>query len=151
MSLHIRQKKNSSGTISIQIIDRVHRKYKVIETIACVKNDLDLQIYLDVANKRLEELRQQMYPTLFDENKNEELIFIELGNNDLIPIGDELIYGKLFERLGCSSVDLDCKRLQMFKNLVVSRLLYPGSKLYLIDYLEYFKKESVDKNAIYRF
>ena len=49
-------------------------------TIACVKNDLDLQIYLDVANKRLEELRQQMYPTLFDENKNEELIFIELGN-----------------------------------------------------------------------
>ena len=39
----------------------------------------------------------------------------------------------------------------MFKNLVVSRLLYPGSKLYLIDYLEYFKKESIDKNAIYRF
>ena len=151
MSLHIRQKKNSSGTISIQIIDRVDRKYKVIETIACVKNELDLQIYLDVANKRLEELSQQMYPTLFDENKNEELIFIELGNNDLIPIGDELIYGKLFERLGCSIVDLDYKRLQMFKNLVVSRLLYPGSKLYLIDYLEYFKKESIDKNAIYRF
>ncbi|MBD3842891.1 MAG: IS1634 family transposase [Campylobacterales bacterium] len=151
MSLHIRQKKNSSGTISIQIIDRVDRKYKVIETIACVKNELDLQIYLDVANKRLEELIQQMYPTLFDENKNEELTFIELGNNDLIPIGDELIYGKLFERLGCSVVDLDYKRLQMFKNLVVSRLLYPGSKLYLIDYLEYFKKESIDKNAIYRF
>ena len=63
MSLHIGQKKNSSGTISIQIIDRVDRKYKVIETIVCVKKWIDLQIYLDVANKRLEELSQQMYPT----------------------------------------------------------------------------------------
>lgn len=151
MSLHIRQKKNSSGSISIQIIDRVDRKYKVVETIACVKSEVDLEIYLDVANKGLEELSQQMYPTLFDENKDEELTFIELGNKDLIPIGDELIYGKLFERLGCSSIDLDFKKLQMFKNLVVSRLLYPGSKLYLIDYLEYFKRESIDKNAIYRF
>lgn len=151
MSLHIRQKKNSSGSISIQIIDRVDRKYKVIETIACVKNDLDLQIYLNIASKRLEDLNQQMYPTLFDEAKNDELTFIELGNKDLIPIGDELIYGKLFERLGCSSVGLDYKQLQMFKDLVISRLLYPGSKLYLIDYLEYFKRQSIDKNAIYRF
>jgi hypothetical protein len=45
MSLHIRQKKNSSGSISIQIIDRVNRTYKVIETIACVKNEVDLEIY----------------------------------------------------------------------------------------------------------
>jgi hypothetical protein len=71
MSLHIRQKKNSSGSISIQIIDRVDRKYKVIETITCVKNKIDLEIYLNVASKRLEELNQQMYPTLFDENKDE--------------------------------------------------------------------------------
>lgn len=151
MSLHIRQKKNSSGSISIQIIDRNNRKYKVVETIACVKSEVELEIYLDVAQKRLTELSQQMYPTLFDKNKDEELTFIELGNKDLIPIGDELIYGKLFERLGCSSIDLDFKKLQMFKNLVVSRLLYPGSKLYLIDYLEYFKQQSIDKNAIYRF
>lgn len=151
MSLHIRQKKNSSGSVSIQIIDRIDRKYKVVETIACVKNDTDLEIFLDVATKRLVELNCKSYPTLFDEKKEDELTFLELGNRDLIPIGDELIYGRLFAQLGCSNLQLDYKRLQMFKNLVISRLLYPGSKLYLIDYLEYFKKETIDKNGIYRF
>lgn len=151
MSLHIRQKKNSSGTISIQIIDRANRKYKVIETIACVKSDTDLEIYMNLAKSRLEELTKTLYPTLFDKQETNSLSFIELGNSDLIPIGDELIYGKIFQKLGCSKVELDFKKSQLFKGLVISRLLYPGSKLYLIDYLEYFKKESIDKNAIYRF
>ena len=151
MSLHIRQKKNSSGSISIQIIDRVNRGYKVIETIACVKNETDLAFYLDLANKRLEELNKKLYPTLFDENIEEELTFLELSNKDLIPIGDELIYGKIFKRIGCSKINLEYKKLKLFKDLVISRLLYPGSKLYLIDYLEYFKKETIDKNEIYRF
>jgi hypothetical protein len=151
MSLHIRQKKNSSGSISIQIVDRSNRRYKVIETIACVKTDADLEVYINIAKSRLQELSSQLYPTLFDEKPSETLSFIGLGNNDLIPIGDELIYGNIFYKLGCSNVDLDFKKLKLFKGLVISRLLYPGSKLYLIDYLEYFKKESIDKNAIYRF
>ena len=151
MSLHIRQKKNSSGTISIQIVDRSNRKYKVIETIGCAKTDADLEIYINIANSRLQELSKQLYPTLFDEEPDDFLSFIELGNKDLIPIGDELIYGNIFHKLGCSKVDLDFKRMKLFKGLVISRLLYPGSKLYLIDYLEYFKKEDIDKNSIYRF
>ena len=31
-------KKNPSGSISIQIIDKSNGKYKVVETIACVKD-----------------------------------------------------------------------------------------------------------------
>lgn len=151
MSLHIREKKNSSGSISIQIIDRVDRKYKVVETVACVKTADELKIYLELANSRLKELKRQLYPTLFDEDESKELEFISLSNKDLIPVGDELIYGKIFQRLGCSNIKLDYKKLKLFKELVISRLLYPGSKLYLIDYLEYFKKEVIDKNEIYRF
>lgn len=64
MSLHIRQKKNSSGSISIQIIDRSNRRYKVIETIACVKTDADLEVYINIAKSRLQELSSQLYPTL---------------------------------------------------------------------------------------
>lgn len=151
MSLHIRQKKNNSGTISIQIIDRNNRRYKVIETIGCVKTTEDLEIYQDIAQGRLKELSKQLYPTLFDKESSQSLSFIELGNTDLVPVGDELIYGKIFQKLGCSNIDLDFKKSKLFKGLVISRLLYPGSKLYFIDYLEYFKKESINKNTIYRF
>jgi len=152
MGLHIRKKKNKSGTISIQIIDRTHRNYKVIETIACVNNEKDEQLYIEIANKRLEELRKKFYPTLFDtDNSNNELKFISLCNKDLIPVGDELIYGTLFSKIGCENIPLKFKKYKLFKALVISRLLYPGSKLYLIDYLDYFKKEDIDKNQIYRF
>lgn len=30
-------------------------------------------------------------------------------------------------------------------------MLYPGSKLYLVDYLEYFKKQTISRDTIYRF
>ena len=153
MSLHIRKKKNSSGTVSIQIIDRKNRGYKVVETVGCAKNDKERQLYLDIAAARLAKLNKKLYPTLFDmsEQEDDELEFLSLSNKELIPIGDELIYGRVFEELGCSSIDLDDKKLKLFKALVISRLLYPGSKLYLIDYLKYFKQEYIDKNRIYRF
>jgi len=154
MSLHIREKRNSSGSVSIQIVDRKNRGYKVIETIGCAKNDIEKEFYLTKASKRLQELQIKLYPTLFDVDKqedNNELEFINLYNKELIPVGDELIYGKLFEDIGCSSINLKSDKYSLFKALVISRLLYPGSKLYLIDYLEYFKKESIDKNRVYRF
>ena len=154
MRLHIREKPNSSGSVSIQIVDREHRGYKVVETIGCAKSKEEKQLYLDIAAKRVKELNKKYNPTLFDiiEESKESLEFIELSNQALIPVGDELIYGKLFESLGCNSIELlDEKRAKLFKALVISRILYPGSKLYLIDYLSYFKQEHIDKNRIYRF
>ena len=62
MSLHIREKKNRSGSISIQIIDRKNRGYKVVETIGCAKNDTDKQLYLDIASVRLKDLNKKLYP-----------------------------------------------------------------------------------------
>ena len=154
MGLHIREKYNSSGSVSIQIIDRKDRGYKVIETVGCAKSEAEKQLYLDIATKRVKALNKRYYPSLFDvtEEKKESLEFIDLSNKALIPVGDELIYGKLFESLGCYGIDvLDEKRHKLFKALVISRILYPGSKLYLMDYLAYFKQEHIDKNQIYRF
>ena len=126
----------------------------MIETVGCTKSEAEKQLYLDIATQRVKELNKIYYPTLFDsiEDEKERLEFIELSNKSLIPVGDELIYGKLFETLGCNCIDtLDKKRHKLFKALVISRILYPGSKLYLIDYLAYFKQEHIDKNKIYRF
>ena len=155
MYLHIRKKKNPSGSISIQIIDRKNRGYKVIETIGCAKNEKDLNIFLELANIRLKELREELYPNLFDfaEGKKEkEIEFISLSNDELVPIGDELIFGRMFEELGCKKLKRLLKnKYEIFKNLVVSRILYPGSKLYFLDYMFYFKKREIDKNIVYRF
>jgi hypothetical protein len=156
MSLYIREKKNKSGSVSVIIIDRNNRGYKVVETIGCAYNETDLEIFLDIAQARLKELNKKLYPSLFDVvepelPKHQSLQFINIYNRDMMPVGDELIYGELFKQIGCNKIFVKDKEYKLFKALVISRLLYPGSKLYTIDYIEYFKKEKIDKNKIYRF
>ena len=153
MYLHIRKKKNPSGSVSVQIIDRKNRGYKVIETIGCAKSEKDLNIFLELAHIRLKELRKELYPNLFDFlEEKKDIEFISLSNDELVPIGDELIFGRMFEELGCSRLKRLLKnRYEIFKHLVVSRILYPGSKLYFLDYMFYFKKRDINKNIVYRF
>ena len=71
MGLHIREKKNKSGSISVIIVDRNNRGYKAIETIGCAYNQTDLEIFLDIAQTRLKELNKKLYPTLFDTTESE--------------------------------------------------------------------------------
>jgi hypothetical protein len=132
--MFVRQKKNQSGSVSVQIISKNNGKYKVIETIGCSKNDNDIKQLLLQANERLLELE----PTLFDFAEYQEKKQ-RLTNKDMRVIGDELIFGKLFKEIGCSNVSFEnIKDVELFKALVISRLLYPGSKLYLIDYYQIY-------------
>ena len=145
--MFVRKKKNSSGSISVQIISKNNNKYKVVETIGCSANDYEIEILIKQANERLLELE----PNLFD-----FIEFVEkkqkLTNKDMMVIGDELIFGKLFKDIKCELIDFkNVKNKEIFKALVISRLLYPGSKLYLIDCYNIYKKQKIEQNRIYRF
>jgi len=157
--MFIREKKNSSGSISIQIISKKNGKYKVVETIGCAKNDLEKELLLLKAKDRLKELDPRLF-YFEDEDKKEDKLFgkIDFSNDRLVPIGDEVIFGKMYDELGCSKVFSKIKSLYsknekdfLFKSLVISRILYPGSKLYLSDYLYYFKNIEITEDKIYRF
>jgi hypothetical protein len=144
--MYIRQKKNKSGSISVQIIQKKNSKYKVVETIGCARCDVELNILIEEAHKRL----VMLDPTLLD--YAESLSPKKLSNKHTKVIGDELILGKIFQDMQCNTPNFENKKSKdLFRYLVLSRLLYPGSKLYLIDYLMIYKKEKIDKNKIYRF
>ncbi len=160
MSYRVRKKKNSSGSVSIQIIDRKNRGYKVVETIGCSKDKLEIEALYQKALKRIDELENNLLhiSNKMDIQERQKDFFSSITTDNIIPIGDELIYGRLFDELGCSSIfhtSLATKKLKekqfLFKSLVISRILYPGSKLYLVDYLEYFKKQTISTDTIYRF
>ena len=55
--MFIRKRKNPSGSISIQIIDKSNGKYKVVETIACVKDKKELEFYIAKAESRLKTIK----------------------------------------------------------------------------------------------
>jgi len=159
MGLRVRKKKNRSGSVSIVIVDRTNRGYKVVETIGCSKDENKIEQLYQQALQRIDELEQNLF-TIIEDRKKEQLktLLAQITNESFIPIGDELIYGKLFKQIGCNKIFDKLKNIRnkqqklfLFKSLVISRLLYPGSKLYLIDYLYYFKRQEIEKNRIYRF
>jgi len=143
--MFIRQRKNNSGSISVQIIDKSSGKYKVVETIGCAKNDIELEFYLQSANQRLEELN----PNLFNYNKQHQ--FISINNDQISIIGPEIIFGKILDYIGCQKIFNKHKNMQLFKDLVITRLIHPGSKLNLTNYLLKYTHQEIDIQTIYRF
>ena len=142
--MFVRKKKNRSGSVSIQIISKRDGKYKVRETIGCSKDKYEIERLFNLAKKRVKELE----PNLLDFIDYQKDIESKLSNSSIRVIGDELIFGKIFSDLKCNEISF--KNKELFKSLVISRILYPGSKLYLIDYFHIYKKEKIAKNRIYR-
>ncbi len=162
--MFIREKKNKSGSVSVQIISKKRGKYRVIETIGCAKDDITKSFLLQRAQKRLKELE----PTLFDfdieENSKDEkadilgkrVNFLDIDNDRVISIGGELIFGKIIKDFKCKEyfkrvhIKKFEKRFEYFKDLVISRILYPGSKLNFINYQHLFKQKDISVYSLYR-
>ena len=106
MGLRIRKKKNKSGSISIVIVDRSNRGYKVIETIGYSKDKDEIEALYQKALLRINELEKNLFFISNEDNKKAQLknFFLQITNENLIPIGDELIFGKLFEMIGCKKI-----------------------------------------------
>ena len=58
LRMFVRKKKNSSGSISIQIISKKNGKYKLVETIGCSKDKFEI-----------EELVKKLVVSFYDGNK----------------------------------------------------------------------------------
>lgn len=151
--MFIRKKKNNSGSVSVQIIQKVNSKSKVVETVGCSKDEDEIEKLFLQGQERVKELE----PNLFDvvQRNEQKQQFLSISNDQIVPIGDELFFGKLFDEIWDKDIFRGLYKIKektkLFKALVLSRILYPGSKLYLSDYLHYFKKEDISDESIYRF
>ena len=61
MGLRVRKKKNSSGSISVYIIDGSNRGYKVVETLGSSKDQDKIKQLYQKALERIDELEQIFY------------------------------------------------------------------------------------------
>lgn len=145
--MFIRKKKNKSGRVSIQIISKAAGEYRVVKTVGCSNEPKEIERLFLKAHYLIPELNGQM--TLGLESVKDKQIdeFVDsLLNAHIRVIGPELIFGALFDRIGFNIVPGD-----LFRHLVITRLVYPGSKLKTIDYLQRYKGIFVSSDRIYRF
>ena len=71
--MFIREKKNKSGSISIQIIKKVKGKSKLVETIGCARNKAEKELLLSKAQQRLKELEPTLFDFVEEDNEKKEI------------------------------------------------------------------------------
>jgi transposase len=142
----LRKLKNRSGSISVQIISKSGGKYKVIKTIGCGRTEQDIQKLEHLGKQEMERLSLQ--PKLFVSEADIMIdnIFDALSNSSIRVVGPELIFGKIYDKIGFNEIDEE-----LFRHLVISRLAFPLSKLKTIEYLYRYQGISVNKDTVYRF
>jgi hypothetical protein len=145
--MFVRKKQNKSGSLSIQIISKNRGKYKVIRSVGVAKTKREEELLVLLAMSELE--RIQGNQTLFIEH--DDLVvenFVNgIANNHLQIVGSELILGKIYRKIGFPQGGCP----DLFKNLVLCRLVYPGSKLKTVDYFKQHLNTDVSVYTIYRF
>lgn len=146
-SMFIRKKKNNSGSISIQIVSKISGKNKVLKTVGCAKTKREEELLILLA--KTEKERVQGMQSLFVEH--DDLVvdnFVNsIANEHLQIIGPELILGKIYKNIGFPVSGCP----NYFKNLVLCRLVYPGSKLKTVDYFKQHLNIDVSVYSVYRF
>lgn len=144
--MFIREVKNRSGSVSIQIISKDSGKYKVVKTIGCGTTRQEIEELKIKARQELVNIKKQ--PSLFVSpvDKDFEKTISYLSNADIRTIGPELIFGRIYDYIGFNSLNEP-----LLRDIVVARLAFPLSKLKTTEYLLRYQGKHVDVNKIYRF
>jgi len=144
--MFVRKLKNRSGSTSVQVIQKVRSKYKVVKTIGCATTQRKIENLYNLAKQEIEKLSSQQ--KLFDSESDEAVdkVFASLQNANIQTIGPEIIFGKIYDHIGFGMISEE-----MFRHLVISRIAFPLSKLKTIEYLYRYQGKSLDIDSVYRF
>lgn len=113
----------------------------VIKTIGSSKDSHEInRLY----HKALHELPRLYGATLFDQIQEPEIS--ELSNDNIRVVGPELVFGKIFQHIGFSAI-----HDPLFRDLCISRITHPGSKLQLSRYLQENNRQDISEDKIYYF
>jgi transposase len=144
--MFLRKLKNRSGSVSVQIISKSTGKYKVLKTIGSSSDEQEVQKLVYLAKQEIERISQQRGLFISESDKIVEQVFSSLNNASIRTVGPEIIFGKIYDKIGFGAI-----QEELFRHLVLARLAFPLSKLKTIDYLYRFQGVILDIDGVYRF
>lgn len=142
--MFVRKKRNKSGVISIQVIDKSSGKYRLLKTIgsSSVTSEVDR-----LFNEGKEWIKRQtgiQELDFTDYNHHTQLVI--QGIEQISVLGPEILLGKIFDDIGFNQI-----KESLFKQLVLARLCFPVSKLKTTDYLSKYQFLDIDVQVVYRY
>ena len=132
--------------MSIQIITKETGRYQVVKTVGSSSDAQQIESLCGVARDMLVELTQQGRLNFEIEKERALADMFFTGIHEIRLMGPELLLGKLFDEIGFSSI-----KGKLFRSLVITRLVYPVSKLKTTDYWFKYNGTVVEVNRIYRY
>jgi transposase len=147
--MFVRKKKNPSGVISIQIIDKSQQKYQVIKTIGSSQDPDEVSILFNQGRKWIVARcgQRDMFAVQAQEVEEKQTTDYFINNIENILLnGTQLILNHAFKAVGFDVIDDD-----ILKHLVTARLCQPSSKAGTVDYLKSYFDEDVELHKIYRY
>jgi transposase len=142
--MFVRKKKNKSGIISIQVIEKRNGKSVLIKTIGSSADEKTVKQLFKQGQEYVLRFGGQQVFQFEDEQQVVDAHFKALQSFRLV--GPELLLGKIFDDIGFNQI-----KDNLFRHLVLTRLVYPVSKLKTVDYLYKYKNEQIDVERVYRY
>ena len=144
--MFVRKKLNKSGLVSIQVIEKVAGKSRLVKTVGSSCDPAEIKD-LFIRGKQLIPVLKGQTSFYFDKDNEDQLVNLFFnGIRELSLVGPELLLGKLFNEIGFNAI-----KDELFRHLVLTRLCYPVSKLKTTDYLFKYKGISIDVERVYRY
>jgi len=147
--MFVRRLVNRSGSVSVQVIQKEHGRYRVVKTLGSATDPDELARLWSQAQRFIHPIDPAQTKLLAVRSMADQTVaqaFARLTNASIRTIGPERIFGTVFDRLGFGLVPGD-----LFRHLVLARLSYPTSKLKTVDYLERYCGRVISVSAVYKF
>ncbi len=142
--MFIRKKKNASGKISVQVIDKSLGKYIVLHTVGSSSDPATIEQYVRLARQWIKE-RQKVQEFDFT-NEREQIERLADCITHWEMAGVQLLLGKLFDDIGFNVIKDD-----IFRYLVYYRLVFPRSKVKTTEFLARYHGIFWSEDAVYRY
>lgn len=142
--MFVRKKPNKSGVISVQVIAKINGKSTLMKTIGSSRDEKTIEELTEKGNDYIATFGGQKAFDFSDETRLVQSVFQHIDSHT--EIGTELLLGKIFNDVGFNVIDD-----QIFRQLVLSRLTYPVSKLKTSDYLEKYHDLGYPVQQLYRY
>lgn len=142
--MFVRKKNNKSGIVSIQVIDKSSGAYKLVRTIGSSSDKCEIERMVLEGKQWI--LQQTKAIEIDFANYKEQVEQVLDGIEQLTLVGGELLLGAVFDQIGFNAI-----KDELFRVLVLSRLLYPASKLKTTDWLSKYQYTDIDVERIYRY
>ena len=142
--MFVREKVNKSGIVSVQVIAKINGQSRLLKTIGSSRDKLVISELVRKGQEYIDSYADQQTLGFSEDHQSVRSVFESISSHT--EVGTAMLLGKIFDEVGFDAIPQE-----IFRQLVMSRLRHPVSKLRTSDYLDKYHELVYPVQQIYRY